>query len=456
MPELDSYIAPARPIGLSWVDTAPGALGRLADLLRRLSPPPLPTDLVVLGDTVPKSFRGADLNATVVGLCESVGDVRQVTVATTAGRTHADARTLGEATDASYGASLLVSVGSGTLTDIAKEVAARLGVRSHVAVQTALSVNGYADDRSVLEIEGVKRTVRSRWPDALVADPTVLAEAPAALNVAGVGDLLAMFTAPADWQLAAALGMDDSFAEEPVAMVRDHADALLQAASHLPRRETMAIELVARVLALSGISMGLAGTTAPASGAEHTISHLLDMAAARDGRISALHGTQVGVAAVVVSLVWRKVLAIVRSGRTQLQAPTEDEVHDDVRASFGFLDDSGAAAEECWRDCRRKVARWRVVHGDSCVLNPAALEAPALLLEAPEVLVDALRSAGSPTRFSELDPPVAADRARWALANCHLFRDRFTIVDLAQLLGVWGPDSADEVLEEAAALGAGL
>ena len=76
---------------------------------------------------------------------------------------------------------LLVSVGSGTLTDIAKVTAQRTGSR-HVAVQTACSINGFIADRSVLVVAGAKRTVRSRWPDVLVADTDILSRGAVAVE----------------------------------------------------------------------------------------------------------------------------------------------------------------------------------------------------------------------------------------------------------------------------------
>ncbi len=100
---------------------------------------------------------------------------------------------------------LLISVGSGTLTDIAKVTAQRTGSR-HVAVQTACSINGFIADRSVLIVAGAKRTVESRWPDVLVADTDVLTAAPWRLNLAGVGDLSTVPNAVAEWQLASRLG----------------------------------------------------------------------------------------------------------------------------------------------------------------------------------------------------------------------------------------------------------
>ncbi|HET9667886.1 MAG TPA: iron-containing alcohol dehydrogenase, partial [Desertimonas sp.] len=100
---------------------------------------------------------------------------------------------------------LLISVGSGTLTDIAKVTAQRTGSR-HVAVQTACSINGFIADRSVLVVAGAKRTVESRWPDVLVADTDILTAAPWRLNLAGVGDLSTVPNAVAEWQLASRLG----------------------------------------------------------------------------------------------------------------------------------------------------------------------------------------------------------------------------------------------------------
>ena len=58
--------------------------------------------------------------------------------------------------------------------------------------------------------------------------------------------------------------------------------------------------------------------------------------------------------------------------------------------------------------------------------------------------------------LADLDPSVDAEAARWAVANCHLVRERFTVADLATFIGAWTPEDVDAVLEEAAALGAGL
>ena len=107
------------------------------------------------------------------------------------------------ARQATAGAGCVVTMGSGTITDIGK-AATRNGTPL-VAVQTATSVNGYADSFSVLLHRGVKRTTPARWPDTLLIDAAILRAAPPDLNLARVGDLMAMFTATADWYLASAM-----------------------------------------------------------------------------------------------------------------------------------------------------------------------------------------------------------------------------------------------------------
>ncbi len=136
-------------------------------------------------------------------LAKQLGDCPVIQLGT--GTVRADEETVERAV-AEVGADrLLISVGAGTLTDIAKVTAKRTGSR-HVAVQTACSINGFIADRSVLVIAGAKRTVVSRWPDMLVADSDILTAAPSKLNLAGVGDLSTVPNAVAEWQLAARLG----------------------------------------------------------------------------------------------------------------------------------------------------------------------------------------------------------------------------------------------------------
>ncbi|HEX3445756.1 MAG TPA: iron-containing alcohol dehydrogenase, partial [Chthoniobacterales bacterium] len=69
-----------------------------------------------------------------------------------------------------------------------------------------------------------------------------------------------------------------------------------------PMRDLEGIRLLGTALLLNGISMSICGSSRPASGSEHLISHALDSVSKRPR----LHGLQVGVASYLVSLLQRQ------------------------------------------------------------------------------------------------------------------------------------------------------
>jgi glycerol-1-phosphate dehydrogenase [NAD(P)+] len=443
-------------LGLGGVLLGRGTLLRVAEVVLSLRRGE--GDAVVIADAREMDSPQGEVKGAVASQLEAAGlPVRRVTIGDDRGVTHADVATIDGAVRASAAASALVSVGSGTVADVGKATAAALADVPHVVVQTAASVNGFADDQSVLLIDGVKRTVATRWPDQLLIDTDVIARAPAELNRAGLGDLLATYTGPADWLLARLVGQDESYSPSVVALARAHVDTVLDGAAGIEAGETDAIDNLAAALTLSGISMGVAGRTAPGSGMEHTVSHLIEMA--QDPRAAgALHGAKVGVLSVLAAMMWGRVRSRVREvGFGALEFPAGSELRPRVLEAFAGLDPSGRTGEECWRAYSRKLERWHACRGRLVGLAEQWPEFDSELdglLTEPGRLVDALRSAGAPVRLRELG--IAADTARWALCNCHLMRDRFTIADLAFFLGAWGPADVDRLLADADRLGAGL
>jgi glycerol-1-phosphate dehydrogenase [NAD(P)+] len=130
-------------------------------------------------------------------------------------------------------------------------------------------------------------------PQGVIVDTQVCREAPRNLTLSGVGDLAAKLTAVKDWKLAfRATGETvDDFA----ALL---SDSSVHAFRSHPVFDAEGIRLLATGLLLNGIAMEIAGSSRPASGSEHLISHALDAISARPR----LHGLQVGVAAYLVSL----------------------------------------------------------------------------------------------------------------------------------------------------------
>jgi glycerol-1-phosphate dehydrogenase [NAD(P)+] len=444
-----------QPLGLGGVLLGSGVSDQVASLAGELRTGP--GDIALLMDRRPMPGPRGEIKAAVAAALEDAGEgpVHPAYLGDDSAEVHADEATLATAVDAVHGAALLVTIGSGTIADIGKYASAQLHGLPHLVVQTAASVNGFADDQSVLVVDGVKRTTPTRWPDRLVIDTDVVGLAPPVMNQAGLGDLLATYTAPADWLLARFVRQDDSFSPAAVTLARDHVDAAVEAAEGVASGEPEAIELLAAALTLSGISMGVVGRTAPGSGMEHTVSHLLEMTEAQD---ATLHGAKVGVVSVFGACLWDVIRdAAANGGLAGLRFPGETEMKARVTQAFADVDPSGAMAAECWSDYQRKLARW---HAARPRLETLADRWPwfdadvSRLLATPERLVSALQRAQAPVRLSDLG--IDPERGRWALAHCHLMRDRFTIADLAFFMGRWEPADVDALIARARALGGGL
>lgn len=203
--------------------------------------------------------------------------------------------------------SCVVGVGSGTVCDLCKRATFHINEENPlplVIVQTALSVNAFSDGVSVMLINGVKRTIHSHYPSILIVDLDVITDAPAEMNVSGYGDLIATWTAPVDWYLANVLKMGDNFHTAPSDMIRTQCEELLENSQELKAGNTKVIGDLANVLTLSGLSMGIAGESCPASGSEHVMSHLIDMASGVRHTGICYHGTQVAVSGIISSLIW--------------------------------------------------------------------------------------------------------------------------------------------------------
>lgn len=185
----------------------------------------------------------------------------------------------------------VIGLGGGKALDVAKYVAF-LAHLPYFAVPTSLSNDGFCSPQSSLTVEGRRRSLPSAIPFGVVLDTEVCLGAPEILWLSGVGDLAAKFTAGVDWKLAFhAQGTPiDDFA----ALL---SDATVFQFIARPVRDAEGVKLLGTALMLNGIAMALCGSSRPASGSEHLISHALDTHSERPR----LHGLQVGVATYLVS-----------------------------------------------------------------------------------------------------------------------------------------------------------
>jgi glycerol-1-phosphate dehydrogenase [NAD(P)+] len=195
------------------------------------------------------------------------------------------------------GADAIVAVGGGRCLDVAKLAAARAGL-TIIAVPTQLSHDGICSPVAVVPDEtGLNQSLGALAPRAVYVSLPTLAQAPVDSVRAGLGDLLANPLALRDWALAARRGLEEidprawDLSVESLEMIRPD----LESDPERLAKDPAFLRRLADALILSGMAMICAGTSRPASGGEHEISHAID--ASYKGR--ALHGAQVAFGCIV-------------------------------------------------------------------------------------------------------------------------------------------------------------
>ena len=190
---------------------------------------------------------------------------------------------------------------------------------SFLSVPTTPSNDGIASPIAVIRGGPVPESLPARMPIGVIADLDVLRQAPLDCIRAGIGDLLANFSAVADWELACRRGRDrmDDFAR---LLSLTGAEALLRYADGGGQVDPSSPELLATLingLVLSGVAMEVAGSSRPCSGAEHLFSHAVD----RIARQPAMHGTQVGIGTLIMRVLRGEDCATLRSSMSRLGLP---------------------------------------------------------------------------------------------------------------------------------------
>lgn len=202
----------------------------------------------------------------------------------------------------SSGADAIVAIGGGRCLDVGKLAAARAGL-ALVAVPTQLSHDGISSPVAVVPGAGGRaESLGAAQARAVYLSLPTLQAAPARATLAGIGDLLANPLALRDWTLAAEKGLEETHPKAWDLSVRsfESIEPYLDRDPTEFLRDPRFLRTLADSLILSGSAMIEAGTSRPASGAEHEISHAIDALFGGPG----MHGEQVALGCVVSASLW--------------------------------------------------------------------------------------------------------------------------------------------------------
>lgn len=200
---------------------------------------------------------------------------------------------------------MLVAVGSGTINDISRMLSCKMNI-PYIIAGTAPSMDGYASTVSPLMIDGFKKTFEAVYPYGILGDMEIIRAAPGEMICAGFGDILGKYTALSDWQLSRKIN-NEYYCETCAELVRAAIKKCVDNAGGIAARDPGALSYLMEALILSGVVMGMAGNSRPASGSEHHLSHYWEIDALARGIEHPLHGNSVGVGTVIVSHIYEMV-----------------------------------------------------------------------------------------------------------------------------------------------------
>jgi glycerol-1-phosphate dehydrogenase [NAD(P)+] len=185
----------------------------------------------------------------------------------------------------------VIGIGGGRVVDVAKLAAAERDVE-FISVPTQASSDGICSPVAVVfSSDGRPRSIGARIPAGIIVDMAVLRAAPVQSWRSGLGDLVSNLSAVSDWRLASRTRGEEI---DDFACLTSEAAALSVVGVDADPMDDVFREKLIRGLILSGIAMEMAGSSRPASGAEHLISHALDRAL----EAPRPHGLQVALATI--------------------------------------------------------------------------------------------------------------------------------------------------------------
>ncbi|AMV38865.1 sn-glycerol-1-phosphate dehydrogenase [Planctomyces sp. SH-PL62] len=336
-----------------------------------------------------------------------------------------------------------VAVGSGTINDLTKLAAHRLG-RPYMAVATAASMDGYTAFGASITDRGSKQTFNCPAPRAVVADLEVIAKAPPGMNASGYADLLAKNVAGADWILADAAGV------EPIDLdvwetVHGRLRTWIENPTGVARNDPEALRGLVAGLMMSGFAMQAHKTSRPASGADHQFSHLWDMQHHTFDGAAPSHGFKVGIGTLASLALHQELLARdlenVDVERAVAAWPTLEIEERRIAELFG----PGELAAKAVEETRAKHPSPEALRDQLDRLRkawPEVRERLARHLIPFDEVRARLRLAGCPDRPEAIG--ISRERLRVSYEQATFIRRRFTVLDVARRFGVFG-ESLDVV-----------
>ena len=309
---------------------------------------------------------------------------------------------------------LILGVGSGVINDLCKYVSHRHRL-PYMIVATAPSMDGYASAGAAMILGGMKVSPSATPPVAIVADTEVLKNAPMDMIRAGYGDMMGKFSCLNDWRLAAYI-RNEYFCQAIYDQVMATVCRIRDLATAIGRREEAAITTLMEALVEVGIAMAYVGSSRPASGSEHHLSHFFEITGIMNGTPYLPHGIDVAYSSVLTARLREEILR-----RTPTRVPFDQGNYEAaIRRVYTGIGESVIAQQERLGWYREDgVDEFVLTHTDGirAILSDAPTEAEAkAMVEAVGLSMEEL--------YNTYGEAHIEDALRWAKN----LKDRYSVL----------------------------
>ena len=313
------------------------------------------------------------------------------------------------------GIDLIIGIGSGVIQDLSKYVSHFSGI-PYMIVATAPSMDGYASTGAAMILKGMKETVPAGLPWAIVADTDVLRNAPMDMIKAGYGDIIGKYSALCDWRLAQVIN-GEYLCEYIYGVTSEMIKNTLLTAEGLLKRDEQSVKALAEALVIVGIMMSFAGSSRPASGSEHHLSHFFEIVGIVKDEFYFTHGIDVAYSTVITSEVRERILNAAFDGERYVMP--RDEYEREMHRVYGTV------AEECIA-LQDRIENYATDRG--AVYLEKEAEIKRILAEVPtaDQIRDMLALVGLDMR--EFYAAYGEEKIRTAVRYAKDLKDRYTVL----------------------------
>ena len=240
------------------------------------------------------------------------------------------------------GIDLIVGIGSGVIQDLCKYVA-HTNSLPYFVIATAPSMDGYTSDGAAMIMGGMKVTYAAKIPEVILADTQVLKNAPMEMIQAGYGDIVGKYSALNDWRLSHVVN-DEYLCPFIYDLTFQMVQKVLSLAEGLVRRDEESVGVLMEALIMVGIAMSFAGSSRPASGSEHHLSHYFEITGIVRGEEYFPHGIDVAYSTVITAALREEILK--RAWPDHAFRPSREEYVAQIQRIYGSVADGCIALQD--------------------------------------------------------------------------------------------------------------